>query len=452
MATRFFSVFSIALTAILSLVLVGCGGGGSGSSGGSLVLGGVVTGLSPGASLVLQNDLNTVTITTNGVYNMAPVSSSALYSVHVVVQPAGETCTVANGSGRISASVFNANVTCTRIAGSFAYALNNLGSSSTGSISAFTMASGALTALSSGGVVPTGTSPSAMALDSHGSYLYVTNQVDNTVSTYSVSATTGALTASGGAVATGTGPSAIAIDPSGSYAFVINQTDQTISSYKIVNHALVAASPSPTTATTSSTLNAITVDPTGTYVYAVDGNDKVWVYSILKPSGQLSTGTSYALPSGSNPGALVMRPGGLAAYTANVSNASVSELTFDSVAGGLLSTVSQPADLGTHSVAVDPNGTYLLALNADVVTATFFALDPITGAPAAGVETTSLGTSVDHLANIVLDPTGAFAYTTNQSDGKVYAFTVNATAGTLTPLGSVATPGPVAFLTSIGPH
>ncbi len=58
------------------------------------------------------------------------------------------------------------------------------------------------------------------------------NHTSNSVSIYSVDATTGALAPiAGSPVATGAGPFDVAIDPAGKFAYVTNYTDGTVSSY-----------------------------------------------------------------------------------------------------------------------------------------------------------------------------------------------------------------------------
>jgi ELWxxDGT repeat protein len=77
-------------------------------------VGGALTGLSLGGSVVLQNDEDTLTLTTNGsfVFNETE-ANGALYSVTVQTQPAGQRCVVVNGTGTIAgANVINVAVTC----------------------------------------------------------------------------------------------------------------------------------------------------------------------------------------------------------------------------------------------------------------------------------------------------------------------------------------------------
>jgi hypothetical protein len=82
----------------------------------SFAVGGTVSGLSSGASLVLNNiGGSNQTVSTNGSFSVASsVNTGTTYSVSVATQPTGENCTVSNGAGTVgSASVTNITVACT---------------------------------------------------------------------------------------------------------------------------------------------------------------------------------------------------------------------------------------------------------------------------------------------------------------------------------------------------
>lgn len=76
-------------------------------------IGGSVTGLA-GAGLVLQNNAaDDLAIATGGAFQFAlPLPAGAPYAVSVSTQPAGQTCTVTSGSGKVQADVVNVLVTC----------------------------------------------------------------------------------------------------------------------------------------------------------------------------------------------------------------------------------------------------------------------------------------------------------------------------------------------------
>ena len=97
------------------MTLGGCGGGG-GAGPQSYTVGGSVKGLSSGENVVLlENGGNALTVSANGSYSFAAgLDSGATYSVTVATQPAGQTCTVAQGSGAVGAqSITGVAVTCT---------------------------------------------------------------------------------------------------------------------------------------------------------------------------------------------------------------------------------------------------------------------------------------------------------------------------------------------------
>ncbi len=85
----------------------------SGSTG-SWTLGGSVSGLATGQSVsLLNNGANSLTLNANSNFTFSgTLSSGSAYSVTVGTQPTGQTCMVNNGTGTISASVSNIQITC----------------------------------------------------------------------------------------------------------------------------------------------------------------------------------------------------------------------------------------------------------------------------------------------------------------------------------------------------
>jgi 6-phosphogluconolactonase len=122
--------------------------------------------------------------------------------------------------------------------------------------------SGSLTALS-GSPFVAGTKPSAIAGNSSGSYVYVTDFASNDVLAYSVSASNGSLTplttGLGGTnkFSSGNQPSGIVVDPSYSYAYVANSLDSNVTAYSISNGTLTSIG----TFATGTNPVAIGIDP-----------------------------------------------------------------------------------------------------------------------------------------------------------------------------------------------
>ncbi len=99
----------------------GNGGGGTGGGGGgtsvTATIGGTLTGLATGASVILQdNGGDSLTLTANGAFTFktAVTGPTDAYAVTVNTQPAkpNQICTVSNGSGTATANVTNVAVNC----------------------------------------------------------------------------------------------------------------------------------------------------------------------------------------------------------------------------------------------------------------------------------------------------------------------------------------------------
>jgi hypothetical protein len=108
---------SLSLIAASSVLALAACGGGSGSAS----IGGTVTGLRNGLTLVMQNNASdNFSITGNGATSFTFSFATALsagnsYNVTVLTQPLGQTCTIANGSGTVDSSgdsIGSVAVTC----------------------------------------------------------------------------------------------------------------------------------------------------------------------------------------------------------------------------------------------------------------------------------------------------------------------------------------------------
>ena len=106
----------VVLYSIMVFLLAACGGGGGGGGGGgSFTVGGSLSGMGAGKSIVLQNNASdNLTLTNNGSFTFSTaLADGAAYAVTVATPPNGHTCTVSNGSGTVSgANVTNVAVSC----------------------------------------------------------------------------------------------------------------------------------------------------------------------------------------------------------------------------------------------------------------------------------------------------------------------------------------------------
>lgn len=105
------------ILALLALLALSACGGGAGSTGFTpgYQIGGSLTGLIAGRTLVLQNNGgNNLTLTANGPFAFSTwIAPNTAYSVTILTPPAGENCVLANNVGTATAIVTNISVTCT---------------------------------------------------------------------------------------------------------------------------------------------------------------------------------------------------------------------------------------------------------------------------------------------------------------------------------------------------
>ncbi len=113
------------------LTLAACGGGGMTVGKSSFTIGGSVSGLT-GAGLTLANGSDSLPISASATSFTFPTSVTAggSYAVTVSAQPAGQTCSVANGTGVANANVTNVAVTCS--VNTFTVSVNVTGLTGTG--------------------------------------------------------------------------------------------------------------------------------------------------------------------------------------------------------------------------------------------------------------------------------------------------------------------------------
>ncbi len=91
-------------------------------------IGGTVSGLGTGLSLVLTSGTDTLTVSSNGSFTLpTSVSSGTSYNVAVGTQPTNQTCLLSNNSGTVSANVTNIVVSCTTTSFTIGGTISGLG-------------------------------------------------------------------------------------------------------------------------------------------------------------------------------------------------------------------------------------------------------------------------------------------------------------------------------------
>ena len=102
-------------TLVLSTLLYGCSSGGGGPAP-TYTVGGSVSGLASGATLVLQNNgVGTLNVTGNGSYQFeTPLTTNTAYNVTILTQPNNHSCQISGGSGTVAAqAVTTITISCT---------------------------------------------------------------------------------------------------------------------------------------------------------------------------------------------------------------------------------------------------------------------------------------------------------------------------------------------------
>lgn len=152
----------------------------------SFTVGGAVSGLVAGTQLTLDdNGGDALTVGVNGAFTFSsPVPLDGSFAVTVGTRPAGQVCTISNGSGsRVTTNVTSVSVNC---AGSpeFAYVAN----ANNNTVSQYAIGlGGGLTALNPA-TVSTGNDLQSFTVDPSDRFAYVANMGDNTVSQYTIGA------------------------------------------------------------------------------------------------------------------------------------------------------------------------------------------------------------------------------------------------------------------------
>lgn len=118
MTVQFMPLRALLASSALALLAACGGGGGDGGTGATYTVGGQLSGLLAGQSVTVQNNgSDALTLRANGAFTFArSVSTNGAYAVTVSSQPAGQRCTVTNGTGRATANITNVAVSCQALA------------------------------------------------------------------------------------------------------------------------------------------------------------------------------------------------------------------------------------------------------------------------------------------------------------------------------------------------
>ena len=253
----------------------------------------------------------------------------------------------------------------------------------------------------------------------------------------------------------GVSPHSIAVDPTGNFAYVANSGSNNISMYTINTTTgvltligMIAAGIGPA---------SVAVDRSAKFVYVANESNfddlvgNVSMYTIESSTGTLtSIGSPVAADFGAH--SVAIDPLSKFVYVANdgifeETGGSLSTYIANDTTGVLMTTATIngvcPGLCAPYSVIVDPSGKFVYVANEGGFAPTgvsMFTIDATTGA------LTSIGTvgAGGRAVSVAVDPTGKFVYVTNISNGFpgenniVSMFTIDATTGALTSIGTIA--------------
>ena len=270
-------------------------------------------------------------------------------------------------------------------------------------------------------------------------FAFATNSGENTVSMYTVDATTGQLRANG-YVTAGTGPRSVTVDPLGRFAYVANITSGNISAYTINASTGVLTPIGLVTAGTRPF--SVTIDPTGKFAYVpnFESND-VSAFTINQTTGAL-TSIGPTVSAGTGARALMVDPTGRFAYVVNETSNDVSSYAINSTTGALTSLgPTLPAGMAPISITGDPTGSFVYVANQNSNDVSGYTINPNTGALSSMGPTVAAGTEP---SSVTVDPSGKFVYVANTTSNGISGYRITAGTGALISLGMpVTAPGPI---------
>jgi YVTN family beta-propeller protein len=203
---------------------------------------------------------------------------------------------------------------------------------------------------------------------------------------------------------------------------------------------------------------SIAVDPAGKFAYAVNGGCNggvgayVSMYTINPTTGALASigPPVWTLDGGDYPGSVTVAPSGKFVYVTNSGDVwdpdygSVAMYTVDATTGALTSTGAIngncPGLCFPAAVVVDPSGKFAYVASGGGGFPYNVEMYTINATSGALTSIGSIAAGTDPVA-VAVDPSGKFAYVANEnfgSAGNVSMYAINATTGALTSIGTIA--------------
>lgn len=274
------------------------------------------------------------------------------------------------------------------------------------------------------GTVLAGAGARAVGIHPSGRFAYAVNELENTISTYTIDAETGMLAATpAGPVAAGNGPDRIQIHPSGKFAYVPDYVNGSVLTYAINTETGALGEPASTLV--GAEPEALATDASGSFLFAALADRRVVSFDIDSITGGLtlrSTVNAVSALSG-----MAIAPSGRVLYVAAVDEAIYTCVINAGELGAPIYAVEAP---GVRSLAIDAAGRFICAdrqiVSQDI--SCYTVEDSTTGALALrGVATLSMPGSRNTLA---INPSGRSVYalvSNREGDGagSVVAYTID---------------------------
>lgn len=319
-------------------------------------------------------------------------------------------------------------------------------------------------ALSIAGVARNNQNPTFLALHPSKKYLYAVNEADGGAagaSAYTVDKATGTLQLLNQQVTEGAGPCHISIDKSGKLAFVAAYGGGVFTALPIaangrlgtlVGRFQYAGSNPENSRQNGPHVHSATLSADSKHVYVADlGNDRVYMYNLVKGKPEANSVPFVTVKKGSGPRHMAMHPNGRFAYLVQELTSSMAVFGRNPKTGALTliqeNIATLPVDFTDKNTSadihIDGTGTYIYQSNRGHDALAVLKI----GADGVPVLIGHVPTGGKKPRNFWLDPRGEFVIAANQDTDNLVVFRRNATTGMLTPTGQeLKIPAPVCVI------
>ncbi len=295
-------------------------------------------------------------------------------------------------------------------------------------------------------------SPSFLAVDPSGSYLYSANEAgtEGGVGAYEIQED-GSLKTLNTQSSKGSGACHVWVDDAGKTVLVANYGSGSIACLPIKDdgslreastfeqHVGYSVNPQRQKEPHA---HSIYTGPAGRFVYACDlGTDKVYIYRFNAEEGTLKPNNPAfgAVPPGSGPRHLAIHPSNGLVYVINEMASTITTFKRDEQTGALeavdnVSTLPKgfEGNSSTAEIFIHPTGRFLYGSNRGHNSIAVFAIDGDSG-KLTPIDYTPTGGQTPR--NFAIDPTGKWLIAANQDSNDLFVFKIDPATGKLAPVG-----------------